>query len=232
MSKIAERQHLIFDADDTLWENNIYFDDAFAGFCEHLSHSALSPDEIRAELDQIEMANNKVHGYGALNFARNLRQCYSHLCEREIAATDLDHVASLAHRILESPMEVIDGVAETLLELSQRHELTLFTKGAIQEQTAKIERSGLAPLFAHCAIVKEKNRDAYLELADVRGFQHNATWMIGNSPKSDVNPALRAGMNAVHIPHKRTWTLEREEIVPGDGTLLVISNIRELLRMF
>jgi putative hydrolase of the HAD superfamily len=230
--KIAPGQHLIFDADDTLWENNIYFDDAFAAFCGHLSHSRLTPDEIRAELDQIEIENNKVHGYGALNFARNLRQCYGHLAERQVTPADLDHVAGLAHRILETPMELIDGVAETLAELRERHELTMFTKGAIPEQTAKIERSGLAPLFAHCAIVKEKHRDAYLELADVRAFRHSATWMIGNSPKSDVNPALRAGLNAVHIPHERTWTLEREEIVPGNGKLLVIANFRELLRVF
>ena len=230
--KITERQHLIFDADDTLWENNIYFEDAFDRFCEHLAHSSLTPDEIRAELDLIEMENNKVHGYGAVNFARNLRQCYKSLCERPVSDHDLKHVSAAAHKILDSPMELIDGVAETLQELATRHELTMFTKGEIKEQTAKIERSGLRPLFAHCAIVKEKNREAYLELADARGFRHHATWMIGNSPKSDVNPALAVGLNAVHIPHERTWTLEREEIMEGGGRLMTLTSVRHLLLHF
>ena len=230
--RIAERQHLIFDADDTLWENNIYFEDAFDRFCEHLSHSSLTPDEIRARLDLIEIENAKVHGYGAINFARNLRECFGGLSEREVMDADLDHVAALAHSILESPMELLEGVAETLPQLAERHELTMFTKGAVPEQTAKIKRSGLAQYFAHCEIVKEKNRSAYLELADQRNFLHQATWMIGNSPKSDVNPALAAGLNAVHIPHARTWTLEREEIAHGEGRLLVVKNFRELTDYF
>ncbi len=226
------RQHLIFDADDTLWENNIFFEDAFDRFCDYLRHSRMTPDEVRAVLDTIEIENARVHGYGAVNFARNLRQCLGHLSEREVSEADLDHVAALAHRILESPMELIEDVPETLAQLAGRHELTMFTKGAVSEQTAKIESSGLRPYFAHCAIVKEKNRAAYLELADVRSFRHSATWMIGNSPKSDVNPALAAGLNAVHIPHERTWSLEREEIVQGTGKLLVLNSFRELLNHF
>lgn len=83
-SKAGQRQHLIFDADDTLWENNIYFERAFEEFTGFLDHSSLSATEIRAVLDEIELANRKTQGYGALNFGRNLRQCYEHLCEREI----------------------------------------------------------------------------------------------------------------------------------------------------
>ena len=230
--KLRERQHLIFDADDTLWENNIYFEDAFDRFYEYLAHSSLTPDQLRERLDAIELENAKVHGYGAINFARNLRECFGCLSERGATDADLDYVAGLAHKILDSPMELLAGVPETLAELAGRHELTMFTKGAIPEQTAKIERSGLAPYFAHCAIVKEKNRAAYLELADVRGFRHRATWMIGNSPKSDVNPALAAGLNAVHIPHARTWTLEREEIARGEGELLVVESFRDLIGYF
>src|SRR5579864_381271 len=87
--KFHEPQHLIFDADDTLWENNIYFEDAFDRFCEFLNHSRLTPDQVRASLDEIEIVNNKIHGYGAKNFARNLAQCYRHLCEHGIAEEDV-----------------------------------------------------------------------------------------------------------------------------------------------
>ena len=89
--KIRSPQHLIFDADDTLWENNIYFEDAFDRFCEFLNHSHLTPDQVRAALDEIEIVNNKIHGYGAKNFARNLAQCYRHLCERGIAEAQHHH---------------------------------------------------------------------------------------------------------------------------------------------
>jgi putative hydrolase of the HAD superfamily len=230
--KIRSPQHLIFDADDTLWENNIYFEDAFDRFCEFLNHSRLTPDQIRATLDEIEIVNNKIHGYGAKNFARNLAQCYRHLCERGIAEEDVKRVMSFAEEILNSPMELMPGVEETLALLGQVHELTLFTKGHPEEQHSKIDRSGLRAYFDHCAVVKEKNAAAYLTLAQERGFDSSRTWMIGNSPKSDINPALTAGLRAVFIPHARTWTLEREEVPAQHERLICIETFAELATVF
>jgi putative hydrolase of the HAD superfamily len=230
--KIRARQHLIFDADDTLWENNIFFEDAFDRFCEFLNHSRLTPDQIRAALDEIEIVNNKIHGYGARNFARNLAECYRHLCERGIREPDVDRVMSFAEEILEAPMELIPGVEETLARLGEVHELTLFTKGHPEEQDAKIDRSGLRSYFDHCAVVKEKNAAAYRSLAEERGFDMNRTWMIGNSPKSDINPALKAGLRAVFIPHARTWTLEREEIPARHDRLIRVERFAELATLF
>jgi putative hydrolase of the HAD superfamily len=226
------RQHLIFDADDTLWENNIYFERAFDEFCEYLGHSSLTPDEIRSILDEIEIANNRIHGYGALNFGRNLSQCYLRLAERAADEHDLKRVTAMAHRILEQEIDLMPGVAETLPFLAEKHELTMFTKGHPDEQNRKIDLSGLRPLFAHCEVVKEKNREAYARLAEVRGFDHEHTWMIGNSPKSDINPALAAGLRAVFVPHARTWTLEREEIQQAEGRLIVIERFSDLLGVF
>ena len=108
------KQHLIVDADDTLWENNIYFERAFDEFTQFLDHSSLQPAEIRGVLDEIEIANARIHGYGSKNYGRNLRECYQRLCERDVHDGDLATVMSFAERILECPMEVIDGVAETL----------------------------------------------------------------------------------------------------------------------
>ena len=98
------RQFLIFDADDTLWENNIYFERAFEEFAGFLAHSSLTPEQVREVLDEIEIANNRIHGYGTLNFARNLRETYLHLAEREVSEQDLQTVIGFAERILESPM--------------------------------------------------------------------------------------------------------------------------------
>jgi putative hydrolase of the HAD superfamily len=228
------RQSLFIDADDTLWENNVYFEQAFAEFVEFLDHSRLDAHQVRAVLDEIEIANNKIHGYGSLNFGRNLVECYRHLAERHIREDDLRRVMAFAERILEAPMELIEGVAETLEYLSPRHELTLFTKGHPDEQRMKIDRSGLERHFAHTAIVKEKNVNSYRRLVEERGCDPGRTWMIGNSPKSDINPALAAGLNAVYVPHSRTWTLEREELRRdvGQGMLVEVISFSELKRWF
>ncbi len=230
--KIDGRQHLVFDADDTLWENNIYFEQAFDEFCAYLNHSSLTPDEIRGILDEIERESNKIHGYGAVNFGRNLSQCYLRLAERAVEDHDLKRVSAFAHQILLQEIELMAGVAETLPFLAEKHELTMFTKGEPAEQNRKIDLSGLRPFFAHCAIVKEKNREAYAELARTRGFDLERTWMIGNSPRSDINPALAAGMRAVFVPHERTWTLEREEIGEANGRLVVLNRFDELIALF
>ena len=102
-SNPRRRYALIFDADDTLWENNIYFERAFDDFVDFLDHSSLTSAQIRDVLNEIELVNSKLHGYGSINFGRNLQQAYRHLAEREIREDDLSHVMSLAERILEQP---------------------------------------------------------------------------------------------------------------------------------
>jgi putative hydrolase of the HAD superfamily len=227
-----DRQSLVFDADDTLWENNIYFEAAFDQFCEFLSHSSMSPSEIRSVLDEIEIANVKIHGYGSHSFGRNLADCYHRLSERHISEADLKAVMDFARAILERPIELIDGVSETIFELADRHSLTIFTKGDAEEQQLKIDRSGLGRFFEHAAIVKEKNEEAYRSLAHERGFHAGSTWMIGNSPKSDICPALAAGLNAVYVPHARTWGLELATLPESHPKLLKVGAIRELTAIF
>jgi putative hydrolase of the HAD superfamily len=224
--------NLVFDADDTLWENNIYFERAFDDFCAFLNHSRLTSAQVRDVLNEIELVNAKIHGYGSMNFGRNLQQAYRHLAEREIRSGDLDHVMSLAERILEQPLEVIDGVEETLAELSRRHELTLFTKGHPEEQRMKVDRSGLGGYFTHTAIVKEKDALAYQRLIEERRFDRRETWMIGNSPKSDINPALEAGLNAVLVPHPHTWVLEHQDLRDGGERLRIVASFGHLRDYF
>jgi putative hydrolase of the HAD superfamily len=226
--------HLIFDADDTLWENNIHFERAIEDFLDFLDHSTLSRAEVRAVLDEIELANLGPGGYGSAAFTRNLRRCYEHLAERRIAADDLRTVMTFGERILAQPVTLIDGVAETLALLAARHDLTLMTKGHPEEQRLKIDRSGLGPYFRHAAVVPEKNTPAYRELVAELGLEPRRTWMIGNSPKSDINPALAAGLNAVFIPHHATWRLEHQDLDgnAGPGRLLVLERFAELTRHF
>jgi putative hydrolase of the HAD superfamily len=230
--RIEQRQHLIIDADDTLWENNIYFERAFDKFCDFLAHSSMLPAEVRAGLDEIETVNNKIHGYGAANFARNLTECYHKLVERDVRREDLPMIMSFTEQILHHPIELIAGVEETLEYLSLRHDLTLFTKGNPEEQKLKLDRSGLAIYFGHTAIVKEKDAASYAALIRERQLVRERSWMIGNSPKSDINPALEAGINAVLVPHQHTWRLEHEEVREGNGRLLRLEQFAELREYF
>jgi putative hydrolase of the HAD superfamily len=226
------RQYLVIDADDTLWENNVYFERAFDDFIDFLAHSSLSPPEVRAILDEIELANIKTNGYGAANFARNLCQCYERLVERQISPGDTERILALASKIMEQPIELINGVQETLEHLATRHDLTLFTKGHPEEQKLKIDRSGLSVYFGHTAIVREKDSTSYARLVEERRFERTRTWMVGNSPKSDINPALAAGINAVFVPHDRTWHLEKTELAEGPGRLVVVERFTDLQQIF
>lgn len=223
----------MIDADDTLWENNIYFEDAFDEFVEFLDHSSMSPAEVRDVLNEIELVNAKIHGYGSKNFGRNLQQAYQHLAERHIHEEDLARVMRFAEKILDQPMVVIEGVEDTLAELSRRHELIMFTKGHPDEQRLKVDRSGLGRYFQHTAIVKEKDAAAYRNLIEQRGHPSEETWMIGNSPKSDINPALAAGLGAVLVPHARTWVLELQELRKPEGSRFAqVERFRDLTTLF
>ncbi len=231
---MGTRQHLVFDADDTLWENNIYFERAIAEFVALLDHSTLTPPEVREVLDRIEHATIGVHGYGAAGFAHSLAETFRALAEGDVEETEIEGVRKLGKRLLTQEKELLPDVEATLRDLGQRHTLAILTKGAQDEQEVKIERSGLAGYFAHVEIVAEKNAATYERLAGIHGWDPATTWMIGNSPKSDINPALAAGLNAVFIPHCATWSLEHQEIAPPDdsGRLLPLMRFAELLEHF
>ncbi len=146
--------------------------------------------------------------------------------------SDLDRIMNLATKIMSQPIEMIEGVPETLDYLAMRHDLTLFTKGHPEEQKLKVDRSGLGVYFGHTAIVREKDAPTYAALVAERRLDPKRTWMIGNSPKSDINPALAAGLNAVFIPHDRTWHLERTDLRSGPGRLLQAQNFADLKTWF
>jgi putative hydrolase of the HAD superfamily len=225
---MSKRQVLIIDGDDTLWENNVYFERAIEDFIDYLNHSSLSRAEVRASLDEIERLNSRVHGYGSAAFSRNLRETYERLAERQLEAEHVDYVMSLARRIVEVELELLPGVVETLHYLAARHRLLLFTKGDDEEQRLKVQRSGLQTRFESVVVAKEKDVSAYQGLLREHDLDASRTWMVGNSPKSDINPALGAGLRAVYIPHPQTWRLESEPLPEGGGRLLVLQSFGEL----
>jgi putative hydrolase of the HAD superfamily len=225
-------QVLIFDADDTLWEFNHLFERVIDDYLEWLAHPTQSTDEIRATLLDIEAANAAAHGYGTQVFLRSLRDCFLHLNERPATDDEQAAIDALAVPLLEHHVTPLPGVVETLTALGARHRLLLLTKGATDEQQRKIDASALAPHFEHLHIVAEKDVATYREVTRRHDLDPATTWMIGNSPKSDVAPARAAGLRAVYIPNVNTWALEHAELDPDDDGVLQLSRIGELLDHF
>ena len=232
MAPAIDRQFILIDGDDTLWENNVYFEQAIEAFIDFLAHSSMSRDQVRAALDEVERINVSVHGYGSASFTKNLRQTYERLAERDLRPQDIDHVLQLGQRIASQPVKLLPEVAETVSYLARRHDLMLLTKGHPEEQRLKIERSGLEPFLSATAVVHEKAEETYRAIVAERRLDPARTWMVGNSPRSDINPALAAGINAVFIPHEHTWRLEVEEVVHVDGRLLTLQAFGDLRAYF
>ncbi len=227
-------QTLLIDADDTLWENNIYFERAIASFISYLDHRIYTTEQVREHLNHCERATIASHGYGLQSFRRSLVDCFEKLTEAPVTAEKHQRIVSFTDAIADHEIELLPGVAATLPDLSTRHRLILVTKGDPNEQQGKLQRSGLADHFSAIEVLPEKHHEAYMALAEHHGCESSTTWMIGNSPKSDINPALAAGLHAIFIPHDFTWVLEHETVnPPPEGqTLLELAGFAELAVQF
>jgi putative hydrolase of the HAD superfamily len=228
------RQTLLIDADDTLWENNIYFERAITSFISYLDHRVHSREEVREHLNTCERATIAKYGYGLKSFRRSLIDCFEQLSDGLVTPEKHERIVSFANAIASQEIELLAGVEETLSELAAHHRLILVTKGNSEEQHDKVERSGLRELFVAIEVPHEKTASMYLELVSRHDCDPANTWMIGNSPRSDINPALAAGLGAVFIPHDFTWVLEHEVVeAPGDpAKFLELKQFDELLDHF
>ena len=208
MPKFPPGQTLLLDADDTLWENNVYFERAIAAFIGYLDHHEYSAAEVRQALNAQERETILAHGYGLTSFTRSLVAVYERLSPAPATEHNIKRVRSFARSIAEQEIELLPGVAETLADLATRHRLILMTKGDEAEQADKLARSGLAQHFSAVEIVAEKDPATYRAVIVRHELTPHSSWMIGNSIKSDINPALAAGLHAVFLFHKDTWVLE------------------------
>ena len=227
-------QTLLFDADDTLWENNIYFEQAIAAFISFLDHRTHTPAEVREHLNACERATIAAHGYGLESFRKSLIACFEQLSAQPVTPDHHDRIVSFTDAIASSEIELLPDVHATLADLTRRHRCIMVTKGVLEEQTDKLERSGLRPFFTAVEVLAEKNAPAYRELITQHNLTPATTWMIGNSPKSDINPSLAVGLNAIFIPHDSTWVLEHETVdAPPPGQhLLQLNRLSDLKERF
>lgn len=225
---------LIIDADDTLWENNIFYERCIADFADLMATHGFEREKALHTLEAVERERIPLVGYAPEEFAHSLVIAYQRLCaahrspvEDEIA----DAVWQIGGRVIEYPIILLDGVAETLARLCDHCRLFLLTKGDRQAQESKLARSGLGPMFEAVHIVAEKNAQVLRDLLAQYGLQPRETWMVGNSPRSDINPALEAGIGAIYVPHPHTWGFEVEEIAEPER-VTVLQRFSDLLTLF
>lgn len=226
------RQTLIIDADDTLWESNIFFEQVIESFNARVEHLGYTRDYVRHILNENERRNIPQHGYGVRSFHRSLQETYMKLAGNASRREMVQEIETMIAKLESTPPKIMDGVPQTLAYLSDRHRLILLSKGEAPEQAAKVERSGLQTYFDAIEIVAEKDSAAYERIVAQFKVVKSNGWMIGNSPRSDINPALHAGLNAVFIPNSNTWELEKAEIESGTGKLLILSRFGDLREHF
>jgi putative hydrolase of the HAD superfamily len=223
---------IAFDADDTLWHNERMFQATEAQFAELLA--AYHPAEwVRERLFATEMKNLDHFGYGIKGFILSMIETALDLTESRIGGAEIRRIVEWGHEMLRHPVQLLDGVRETIEALNGRYRLMLLTKGDLFDQESKLARSGLGEFFDAVEIVSTKNAATYRTILTRHAIAPERFVMVGNSLRSDVLPALEAGALAVHIPYETTWAhehLDAEELAGKEfGVLEKISELPDWL---
>jgi putative hydrolase of the HAD superfamily len=207
-----------FDGDDTLWHNETHFNLTQQRLRELLFSHAPDAD-VDHRLFDIEMENLKLYGYGIKSFTLSMLETAIKVTDGRIPVADLEVILGWGKQMLQVPTELLDGVRETLLEVSRRHTVVLITKGDLFDQESKLARSGLADLFAGVEILSDKTKESYAHVLARRGIAPDEFLMVGNSLRSDVVPVVELGATAVHIPYHLTWRHEHvaDDELPAGG---------------
>jgi putative hydrolase of the HAD superfamily len=217
------------DADDTLWHNESIFHLTQAQYVDLLKDYG-EPDHMKARLLEVELRNLALYGYGVKSFTLSMIETAIDLTRGAVPAKTIAAIMDLGRAMLEHPVEPLPGVAETLTALKDGYKLVMVTKGDLLNQEQKLARSGLGEHFHAIEIVSEKNAGTYRRVVARQGVRPEATVMIGNSMKSDVLPALEAGLWGVHIPYHITWTHEHAEEPTESPRFAKLETIAEVPR--
>lgn len=230
---MSRGQTLFIDADDTLWENNIYFDEVVAQYVAMVGRHGCPSERAIERLLEIERVRTRQFGYGYDNFQRSLEAACEQLLDGRDCVEELTTIQELCLGLRRRAIMLLPDVDRTLRALAGRHRLILLTKGNPDDQLRKVARSGLRVRFHEVDVVAEKDPDTYRDVIRRHGVDAASGWMIGNSPKSDILAPLAAGLGAVYIPHHATWLLERAEIASSNGDrLLVLDRFADLTNHF
>lgn len=209
MGKWGKVKVIIFDADDTLWDCQSHFDQV-----EKVMHNEVSKwcnaEDAHKLLIETETRNVPLTGFGCKAFTLSLIETAIKASHGEIDAERIDHLIKCGYSLLEIPVKPLPGVRDTLEELNG-YRRVVFTKGDLRDQANKLKRSGLEPFFEHIEITSDKSKEDYVHLCRKLNVIPEEAIMVGNSFKSDIAPALEAGMKAVYIPFDVVWQLEHSD---------------------
>lgn len=205
-----------FDADDTLWDCQTHFDNVEQQYYRLLS-PWMNAEEAAEEFFQTEKANMPILGFGAKAFTISLVENAVQVSRGEISAATILQIVDLGKGLLNMPATPLPGVRQALarlcsVKMNKGFRMVVFTKGELQDQENKLRRSGLQNYFDGVVIVSDKTEQAYRKLCSQYGVSTGEMMMIGNSFKSDIDPALRVGASAIHVPYHTMWRMESAEV--------------------
>jgi putative hydrolase of the HAD superfamily len=217
-----------FDADDTLWHNENLFEKTHERYRALLAHY-YDTATVERTLLVTEMRNLELYGYGVKGFTLSAIETAIQLTAGKIKAEEIQQLIDLGREMLSHPVELLDGVAETLAALSSRHRLLVITKGDLRDQERKLAKSGLAEHFERVEIVSEKDAITYERILRRHAISARRFLMVGNSLRSDILPVLLLGGAGAHVPYRLTWAAERVDEVPNAvGRFFRLTTLREL----
>lgn len=229
----AQYKVIAFDADDTLFINEPYFDEAEEKFCALLS-DFLSKQSLSQALFKTQIDNLPLYGYGIKGYVLSMIQTAYEVTNHTVSTKVMEKIIAIGKELLQKPIVLLDGVEETLQQLQGKYKLVVATKGDLKDQHRKLHLSGLGTFFHHIEVMVEKETIDYEKLLNRLEISPNEFLMIGNSLKSDVLPVINLGATAVHIPFHTTWAHERidhEIIHPNFYTAKKINEVIELLKL-
>ncbi len=219
---------IAFDADDTLWVNEPYFQATEKKFCE-LMEEFLPHQDISRELLKIEIANLALYGYGIKGYILSMIEAALKISENTITIGAIEKIIGFGKELLNEPLELLDNVKEVLEELKGRYRIVVATKGDLLDQERKLKKSGLSHYFHHIEVMSEKGEDDYLKLIRHLDIPPAQFMMIGNSLKSDVIPVINIGGHAIHVPYHTTWAHEHVEITLEHENFRHVEQLKEVL---
>lgn len=216
---------LLVDADDTLWENAVHFQQARHWWMEAITRRGVNGERARTLFEGLEHDSFRHGWFGSSRLEHNMLEAATRLLGG-LAPGLRSEIIEVADDVRNHEIKLFEGVHETLVQLESRHRLMVVTMGCHQEQGAKVARSGLADIFEHVEVVRDKTVESYRRVLRERGVDRDCGWMIGNSLSKDVEPARLAGLSTVHVDNGTSFP-------PGDGKPdLVIRQFTELLEHF
>lgn len=221
---------IAFDADDTLWVNEPYFRATEEAFCQMLSHYT-DAEEVSTILFSMQMRNLELYGYGVKAFTLSMIETLSKVSKGQASLELVDKTLVLGKTMLQQPIELLDGVKETLATLQQKYRLVIATKGDLLDQERKLLQSGLAPYFHHIEVMSYKKEADYQKLLQHLDCQAQDFLMVGNSLKSDVLPVLEIGAHAIHIPFYSTWIHEQIDFTVEHPNFKEVEKMSDLLEL-